>query len=410
MNPATITDASFVVKGPGGPVVGTLTYDAATMTARFTPDQPLAANTTFTVELTQAITDLDGKPLRQGISVGNIRDTWTFTTVAPTVQFSNVSYTVNENETATVTVTLNVPSTTPVMVDFATQDGTAVAGVDYETSSGTLTFNPGSASELLSNPSGATEGVPFSATLTIFDDESPPVVRFDLSDYTVNEGDGTALIGISLFPPSSTEVVTVNFNTSDGTAIAGVDYTAVSETVTFSPGETTKSVAVPILENSINELDKTVNLTLSNATPVDVVIENGAATLTIQDNDPLPSVQFEFADYEVDEGAGKVTLNVTLTPASGRSVTVKYATGGGTAVPGVDYEAAAGILEFTVGQTTQSIEITILDDNLQDAGETFNVTLSEPNGANLGTPTSATVTITGQDVYKLFLPAVLAAE
>ncbi len=426
MNGTTITPSSFVVKSPGGPVAGSLFYDAGSKTAFFTPDLPLTGNTLYTIELTQAIQDVGGKRLNEGINVGNIRDTWTFTTASPTVQFDSVGYAVNEGQVATITAFLNAPSALAVQVDYTTQDGTAVAGVDYTAASGTLTFNPGIVTQtftvatidnitadgpkdlglVLSNPVNADPGTPMTATLTIYDDESPPTVRFDTTNFVVNEGDGTATIDISLFPPSI-GTVTVDFDTSDGTAIAGVDYTAVSETVTFNPGETTKTVDVPILEDGRNELDKTVNLTLSNATPGDVLIENGTATLTIKDNDPQPTVKFEFANYTVDEGAGKVTLNIVLGAESGRQVTVKYATGGGTATPGVDYQPASGTMTFAPGQTSQSLQITILDDNLQDSGETFNVALSDPNGATLGTPSTATVSITGQDRYTLYLPFVL---
>ena len=92
-------------------------------------------------------------------------------------------------------------------------------------------------------------------------------------------------------------------------------------------------------------------------------------------------------------------------------MTVRYATGGGSATPGVDYEETTGTVTFAEGQSVQSIEIIILDDDSPDAGESFNVILSDPNGATLKTPpTAAKVTITGQDSRSVFLPVILAPK
>ena len=88
-------------------------------------------------------------------------------------------------------------------------------------------------------------------------------------------------------------------------------------------------------------------------------------------------------------------------------MTVKYATGGGSATPGVDYEQTTGTVGFAKGETVKSIDIVILDDNVPASGKTFNVELSEPNGATLNTPpTAAKVTIVDQ--LLVYLPIVLS--
>jgi hypothetical protein len=238
-----------------------------------------------------------------------------------------------------------------------------------------------------------------------------PTVRFQTDTYAVNEGDGSATIAVSVFPPPSIKV-TVRFSTSDGTATAPDDYTAVTnKPIEFNPGDPTlvQTVSVPIVDDNLNEYNETVNLSLSNALPPGVLIDPtfGTATLIIENNDPEPDVMFTSNAYTVNESAGKVTLDVKLSPVSGRDVAVKYETGGGSATPGVDYEAQTGTVTFAKGQTDQSIEITILDDSVSDAGESFNVILSEPNGATLNTePTAAKVTIT-QGASGVFLPVVL---
>jgi hypothetical protein len=204
--------------------------------------------------------------------------------------------------------------------------------------------------------------------------------------------------------------VTVNFSTSDGTATAPDDYTAVNKTIEFAAGKSspTEPVTVPIVNDDLNELNETVNLHLKGQVPAGVPNDPGySATLVIEDNDPEPDVMFTSNAYTVKKDAGKVTLDVKLSAVSGRDVTVKYATGGGSATPGVDYEETTGTVGFAKGQTVQSIEIPILDNNLPGSGRWFNVILSEPNGATLNTPpTQAKVTITDQAF--VYLPIVVS--
>ncbi|MDX1412844.1 MAG: Calx-beta domain-containing protein [Candidatus Promineifilaceae bacterium] len=436
MNEATINQTSFLVTGPSGQLAGSVTYNAALKTATFTPDQPFDPNATYTVELTQAIQDASGNALNQGIDVGNIRESWQFKSEGPKVHFSSAGYTVDEGMQATITVALESASSEQVMVSYETMTlspgelppGTtaAVPGVDYTSTSNTLTFAPGVTEQTfnvatipnavidgqkalglkLSNPSGSSLGIPSMAILTIFDDETP-TVRFQNSEYTVNEGDGTATIGLTLSPVSGT-AVSVDFSTQDGTATAGEDYTAVTnQPVTFAPGETSKNVTVNIINDNLNELNETVSLILNNPNPGNTVIANSPATLVIIDNDPQPQVRFKTDKYTVNENANKVIIDVELSAISGREVTVKYETGSGSATPGMDYTPAMGTLTFPKGQTVQSFEVQILDDSDSDANETFNVGLSDPDGATIGVPPTAQVTIIDGDSPGIFLPVVI---
>ena len=186
MNPATF-EGNFVVTS-GAAVAGTITYDAASRTATFTPAVPLQPNTTYTVTLTNGIQDDTGLALNQGIDTGPVIEQWNFTTASTTVAFANVDYSVLENAgTAQITLTLGAAVSTPVTVDYSTSDGTAVAGQDYTASSNTVTFAPNETQKSflvsitndnddetnetvnlsLSNPSGATLGQPMTATLSI---------------------------------------------------------------------------------------------------------------------------------------------------------------------------------------------------------------------------------------------------
>lgn len=112
--------------------------------------------------------------------------------------------------------------------------------------------------------------------------------------------------------------MTVNYATSNGTATAGSDYTATSGTLTFNPGQTSRTFTVPIIDDSLNEVDETVNLTLSN--PSNATLGSPAtATLTIIDSYPACprkaegdadcDGQITLADYEIwrKENFGELT-------------------------------------------------------------------------------------------------------
>ena len=115
----------------------------------------------------------------------------------------------------------------------------------------------------------------------------------------------------------------------------------------------------------------------------------------------MPTVQFSAEDYSVDEGAGTTLVTVTLSSASGLTVMVDYATGGGTATPAEDYGAISGTLTFTPGTTVRTFKVPIEDDSLSEANETVGLALSNPTNAMLGTPVSATLTILDDDVIPL---------
>src|SRR5262249_40625735 len=131
---------------------------------------------------------------------------------------------------------------------------------------------------------------------------------------------------------ASQQVVTVAYNTVDGSASAGSDYTALSGNLTFSTGQTSLTLTVPILGDSVDENDETFSLVLSNAG--NATIADGQGLGTIIDNDPVPLINISDATVvEGDTGTVNLAFTVSLSAASGRSVQVGYATGSGTATP-----------------------------------------------------------------------------
>ena len=145
-------------------------------------------------------------------------------------------------------------------------------------------------------------------------------------------------------------VVSVDFTTTtNGTAMAGADYVEVSTNLTFLANETNKTVAVPILNDSLVESSETFQVTLSNATVGAVLGTRTNATVRITDNDQ--GLAFEFARYSVAEDAGSVLIAVLRRDDGNFPVTVDYATTNLTAEAGQDYTETKGTLDFGVGET-----------------------------------------------------------
>ncbi len=294
-------------------------------------------------------------------------------------------------------VELGGPTDVPVSVSYATSDGTAVAGEDYEAASGSLTIAAGATRKTirvapldddreeptetfvvtLSAPAGAAlsdaEG-----TGTITDDDQS---AFSVAGGSGVEG-GAVEFGVTL-AGSSIRAAAVSYATRDGTAVAGEDYLAASGTLTFAPGETSRTVPVPLLDDGLPEPAETFAVTLSS--PTNATIATAAADGTIIDDDDPPA--FSVAGGAGVEG-GAVEFGVTLAGSSSRAATVSYATRDGTAVAGEDYGAASGTLTFAPGETSRTVPVPLLDDGLPEPAETFAVTLSSPTNATIATATA----------------------
>jgi CSLREA domain-containing protein len=237
-------------------------------------------------------------------------------------------------------------------------------------------------------------------------DTGPRVVRFLTGSYNWNELGGTATITVVLGPASG-DTVTVDYATSDGTATGGSDYTGVSGTVTFNPGVTVRSFTVPILDDTLDEADETVTLTLSNPTGA-IIGGTNPATLNIVDDDPLPTVRFSAPTYTANEGAGSATITVNLSAPSGRLVEVDCATSDGTATAGSDYIASGATVYFYPGDTSKTFTVNITDDALEEADETIILTLSDAANATIGGTNPAMLTIVDNDGADLFIYLPLA--
>jgi hypothetical protein len=200
-------------------------------------------------------------------------------------------------QVATFTVTLSTASSNPVTVNFATANGTASAGSDYQTASGRLTFAPGEKTQtvtvlvngdrvgepnetFLVNLSGATGGaviIDGQGVGTIVDDEP----RLSINDVSRVEGNsGTTLFVFTVTLSAASDVpVTVNFATANGTAKAGEDYDAQSGTLTFAPGETTRTISIVVRGDKKKEANETFFVNLSGASGAFALDWQGIGTI-----------------------------------------------------------------------------------------------------------------------------------
>ena len=228
-----------------------------------------------------------------------------------------------------------------------------------------------------------------------FDPIFPPTshLQFSAAAYTAGEDDGQATITVTR-TDSSLGAVSIKYLTSDGTARAGSDYTAVSGTLTFAAGDTTpKTFTIPIINDTLPEANETINLSFVAPTGDAAVGAPVLAVLTITDNDPQPTLHV--SNVNVPEGGTSATINaifrVTLSDASSTTITVTYGTADGTAAASSDYEATAGSLTFNPGETSKNVSVNVFGDTSVETDETFALKLMNPVGATTGAGGTGTI-------------------
>jgi hypothetical protein len=357
---------------------------------------------TVSIALLQATDATIGAPSTHVVTV-------TDNETAPLVNFKLAAQTIEEAAgTATVEVTLDKTSSKNISVPFKVS-GTATNPGDHNLADGAVAIAAGQTSGkvtfdivkdavaendetvilTLSAPTGAVLGTVATHTLTITEKVANPTVQWQLANQAVSEAVGTAKITATLNAMSANDVV-VPFTVS-GTSASPADHNLAAGSVKIPAGSLSADVSVAIVDDTIDENNETLVVTMG--TPTGAVL--GATTvhtLTINDNDNAPVVQFKLASQAVAESVGTVTVAVGLSAASGLDVTVPF-TVAGTAANPADHNLAAGSVKIAAGQTSANVTFTVVDDAIFENAETVILNLGAPTNATLGTTVAHTVTI-----------------
>ena len=305
-------------------------------------------------------------------------------------------------------------------VDYRTEAVTATAGSDYESVSGTLTWAPGDGDKLvtvtikdddiqdngetfrlvLSNPSNGAQLHRTAATAigTILNHDSEGLAAtFPASAYASKSHKG----------PTDRPQVVVAFNS----AVASISKTTPSVQVNGASITSVQAHTEDGLQNAqifILEPDGNDDITFTLVANVacasgGICSGTGTPITQVPSSHTIPAKrtatasQLSVADAAAsEEDDSTIDFVVTLSPASDESVTVDYATANGSASTGGDYTAASGSLTFNAGETSKTIQVSIIDDTVVDDNETLTVTLSNASGAEISDG-QATGTITDGD-------------
>lgn len=230
---------------------------------------------------------------------------------------------------------------------------------------------------------------------------APPVSTLTITNVSIGENQGNAVFQVSLSSVSS-QTVTVHYQTAGNSAVSGADFQMTSGTLSFAPGELMKTIAVPILDDSLNEFTETFLLNLYN--PVNAAIMKGQGTGSISDSDPVPTVTLNNVSVaEGNSGTTQANFGVALSSPSGKLIQLTYSTGDMSATAGSDYQAASNvILNIAAGSSSASISVLVNGDTTIEPDETFALNISNPVNATIN-GASATGTILDDDGLKLLL-------
>jgi hypothetical protein len=324
---------------------------------------------------------------------------------APSISIANTSVSEGNGGTtpATFTVSLSAAASQTVTVQYSTFNGSAVAGSDYNASSGTVTFPAGSTTQsigvpvigdtldeddetfgvTLANPVNATIATP-QAVGTIQDNDAAPTVS--INDIAVVEGNagGVVCTFTVTLSAASGKGVSVGYSTADFNATAGSDYTAAAGSLGFAPGQTSATLGVVVLGDLLDEISENflVNLgSLVNASPGDLQGVGGIV------DDDGPRVQApDLAVTEGNAGSTAATFVLGLTAGSPQPVVVSYATSDGTAEGGSDFQSTSGTVTFPPGAVTVNVVVNVTGDTQNEPDEVFYLNLTGAVDATVGKP------------------------
>jgi streptogramin lyase len=349
-----------------------------------------------------------------GATIDSTTGVFTFTPTDGPATYS-VTVRVTDNGTPalsdTATFAINVDNVAPIV--NAGPDTTTIFGTPFsstgsfvdpgnDTWTGTVNYGDGSGDQPLALNSDKTFNLAHSyantgsyfVTATVQDDDGGVgtsslrvhvVPAMAINDVTVTEGDTGSVSATFTVTLSATsiETVTVGYSAANGTATAPADYSLKPGTLTFAPGQMTKTITVAVRGDLLSEDTEYYFVNLNNAVNAGIVRARGVGT--ILDNDPLPSVSI--SDVTLPEGNSGTTaflFTVTLSAPAGRLVTVQAVPANGTAIAPSDFNSKPGTVVFNPGQTSRQFMVGVRGDRTVEPDEFFFVNLGSPINATIG--------------------------
>ncbi len=218
-----------------------------------------------------------------------------------------------------------------------------------------------------------------------------------ISDASVIEGKSVVFVVTRSFSYSTQ---TIDYATREQSslpnhqrALSGGDYTPVSGTLVFTPGQTSKTISVNTRNDGTNERDNTFEMVLSNASS-GVIVVDGIAVGTIINNDPTP--RYFVSANNANEGS-PLTYTITTDRASEITYTIDYATSDSGATSPADYSAKSGTLTYGWNNRSKTISVPTVNDSQYEADEGVRLTLSNLSGGGVISTGSAIATILNDD-------------
>jgi Ca2+-binding RTX toxin-like protein len=372
-------------------------------------DITLMNGTGYSVETTTAVTSNivnDDTQVTLAVAPANVKEdgtaniVYTFTRTGALANALAINYEIGG------TATFNSDYTQTGATNFTGTSGTVTFAAGSTTAK--VIINPTADSTLetdenvelkLTSGAGYSIGTTNTVTSTIVNDDTQ--VTLAVAPATVNEDGVTNIVYTFTRAGVLTNALTVNYGVggtakfnSDYTQTGAATFTTTNGTVTFAAGATTATVTIDPTADGTFEVDEDVALALAKGTGYNVGTAT-AVTSTILNDDLLPAISI--ADVTIVEGidgsSTKALVTVSLDRISSQSISVNYATSNATAIAGTDYTTTSGTLTFNPSQTSLTIAVPILNDNVNELNETFDITLSAPTNATIA-DNQATITVT----------------
>ena len=350
----------------------------------------------------------------------------TILNVDSSIRFSSPNYSVSKTVltgTAQIDVVRSGTNSVSSVVLSTTTNGTAISGTDYTPTNVTLTFSigdsvktafipilPGGSSIgdrtvflTLTNIVNSTYADPSNAVLTIRGTNQPGTFGMLSNSIVVVEGNPSVSITV-IRTNGSGGVASVQYSTIAGTAVPSINYVTTVGSLTFSDGETNRSIMVPLVDNNLVQgpvsftvrLNSIIGGTLSTATQT---------VVTVQDNDA--GIFFAAATNTSPENQSFANVSVIRAYNTAGTASVYYRTGDGTgtnaAHAGINYQSTAGTLSFTNGETIKSISVPLINITNVTGDLFFGMSLSNSVGAQIINPSNTVVIIQDADAGVSFV-------